>query len=78
MKYLYKTVRVVHDVHLSEYKVQYRKWFRWIEDRQYRYDRPTTKQYYCPQDRAKELAIARAEDLLNTAVVWQQSLVTYG
>ena len=67
MKPLYKTVKVVYDAHVAEYKVYYRNWFRWHFDRGY-----NVSKYMSPKS-AREMAIERAEALLNTVEVFRKS-----
>lgn len=75
MKLLYKKVRVVYDAHCEKYKVEYKNWWfqSWRHDTEFSIN-PT---YGQPDEVAKQRAIQRAENLLNTAVVWQQSNFDY-
>jgi len=75
---LYKNVRVVYDAHQKMYMVQYRKWFTWHHDEVYKFDTDTNYRTHCrTQTEAKAMAIARAEALLETAVVWQKDIRDY-
>ena len=70
-KLLYRSSRVVYNAHTDQYEVYYRNWFFWRFDRCY-----TVSEYLNPTS-AKELAIQRAQGLLNTVEVWRQSNITY-
>ena len=77
-KPLFKAVRVVNNTHLRQFEVEYKNWFTWKFD--------SCRQYYCDGDRAgdggrylseeraRELAIERANNMLTTAVIWQKTL----
>ena len=71
MKPLYKTVKVVYDAHTAEYMVYYRNWFRWRFDRGY-----NVSKYMSPKS-AREMAIERAESLLETVEVFRKSNIDY-
>lgn len=71
MKSLYKTVKVVYNAHEKRFDIFYRNWFFWQYDSCYKDSEFGTA-------RAKELAIERAQGMLNTAEVWRQSNRQYG
>ena len=71
MKSLYKTVKVLYNGHLKRYEIWYRNWFFWQFDSCYK------ESEYLSQERARELAIERAQGLLNTTEVWRQSTNFY-
>lgn len=71
MKFLYKTVKVIYNGHQKRYEVWYRNWFMWHYDSCYKISE------YTNQERAKQLAIERAQGLLGSAEVWRQSQVQY-
>lgn len=71
---LYKSVRVVHNAHARAFEVYYRKWFKWHYEGCYKYeDKANIHGFSMSRERAKELALERAEGMLNSTVVWQQS-----
>ena len=67
MKFLYKTVKVVYNAHMKQFEIWYRNWFSWHFDSCYK------ESEFLGADRAKELAIERAQAMLNTAEVWRQT-----
>ena len=74
MKRLFKQTKVVYDDHCKQYTVYYRNWFRWIHDRNYKFDeKPGSHVYYCNQQQAEERALSRAKSMLNTVEVWRSS-----
>ncbi len=78
MKFLFKTVRVIQDWHLKEYRVEYRNFISWKRDSSYRWDEnPRHPVHYCDQNQAKERAIARAEGMLHTIEIYKKSNYTY-
>lgn len=70
-KILYKTTRVIYNAHMEQYEVHYRNWIKWHIDKTYKVNQ------YMPKEQAKQLAIERAEGLLNTVEVWRQSNIDY-
>jgi len=76
MKFLFDKVRVVHDAHMHEYRVEYKCWFRWVLQYSYQYELDKSRPGPT-QERAKELAIARAEALMETCIVWERTQVKY-
>jgi hypothetical protein len=70
-KIVYKTVKVVYNAHSDRFEVYYRNWFRWHFDKCYNVGE------YLSKEKAKELAIERAQGLLSTVEVWKQSNITY-
>jgi hypothetical protein len=78
MKFLYKTVRVVQDWHLKEYRVDYRNFLFWKRDSSYKWDEDTRNPtYYRTQEQAKTKAIDRAEGMLHTIEIYKKSNYTY-
>lgn len=71
MKMLYKTVKVIYNGHMKRYEIWYRNWFAWHYDSCYKISE------YNEQERAKKLAIERAEGMLGTVEVWRKSQVCY-
>lgn len=71
-KNLYKTVKVIYDDHQKRYEIWYKNFFIW------RYDSCYKISEYITKERAKELAIERAEGMLNTVEVWRRSNFDYG
>lgn len=71
MKFLYKTVKVIYNGHHKQYEIWYRNWFKWHFDSCYKISE------HLNQERAKELAIERAQGMLGTAEVWRQTQVYY-
>lgn len=71
MKSLYKTVKVIYDDHQKQYEVWYRNWFTWHYDSCYKISE------YLNQERAKELAIERAQGMLGTVEVWRKSNILF-
>lgn len=56
---------------MEQYEVHYRNWIKWHIDKTYKVNQ------YMPKEQAKQLAIERAEGLLNTVEVWRQSNIDY-
>jgi hypothetical protein len=83
MKTLFKSTKVIFDAHLKQYQVYYKNWFVWHLDSCYKYDERDSKGYlssvehYCDKDTAKQRAITRAENMLETVEVWRRSQVYY-
>lgn len=81
MKHLYKSTKVIFNAHLKEYQVFYKNWLFWKYDSCYKYDERDGKSYnpvhYCDKDTAKQRAITRAEDMLETVEIWRRSVVYY-
>ena len=65
MKNLFKQTRVVYDAHLKEYNVQYKNFLFWRFAECYKVGT------YVSDERAKELAITRAKDMLDTVEVYR-------
>ena len=65
MKNLFKQTRVVYDAHLKEYNVQYKNFLFWKFAECYKVDR------YVSDEKAKELAITRAKNMLDTVEVYR-------
>jgi uncharacterized membrane protein YkoI len=65
MKKLFKQTKVVYDAHLKEYVVYYKNWLSWRHDQTYKVGT------YLPDDRAKELAIERAKNMLDTVEIYR-------
>jgi hypothetical protein len=78
-KPLFKAARVVNNTHLLQFEVEYKNWFAWTFDSCYQYrgtsERPGSSGRYLNEERARELAVARAESMLTTAVVWKKTAV---
>lgn len=72
MKPVYKTVKVVYNAHMKQFEIWYRNWFFWHFDSCYK------ESEFLGTARAKELAIERAQGMLNTAEIWRQSNRQYG
>ena len=83
MKPLFKSTKVIFDAHKKEYQVYYKNWFSWKYDSCYKYDERDGKgymsspQHYCDKDTARQRAITRAENMLETVEVWRRSQVYY-
>lgn len=71
MKPLYLSVKVIYDGHQKRYEVYYRNWFKWHYDSCYKVDE------YLNQERAKELAIERAQGMLGTEEVWRGTQIPF-
>lgn len=77
---VYRTVKVEYNGHLERYEVYYRNWFFWRYDSCYKFDKPGNRGYvthYCNQEQALERAKERAQGMLNTFVVFQESNISY-
>jgi len=81
LKHLFKSTKVIFNAHQKQYEVYYKNWFIWRFDSYYRYDEKDGKSYrpvhYCDKDSAKQRAITRAEDMLETVEVWRRSVTYY-
>ena len=81
MKHLFKSTKVIFNAHQKQYEVYYKNWFIWRFDSCYKYDEKDGKSYspvhYCDKDSAKQRAITRAEDMLETVEVWRRSVTYY-
>lgn len=71
MKRLFKQTKVVYDAHMQEYNVYYKNWFFWIFDRNYKVC------IHLNNEKAKELAIVRAKNILDTIEVYRSSSPVY-
>ena len=71
MRNIYKSAKVIYNAHERQYEVWYKTWFRWSFDSCYKVDK------YITDERAKELAIERAQGLLDTVEVWKKSNFDY-
>lgn len=71
MKHLYKSSKVIYNAHQKQYEIWYKNWFFWRFDSCYKIDE------HLKDERAKELAIARAASMLDTVEVWKQSVIFY-
>ena len=71
MKKLFKQTKVVYDAHMKEYVVYYKNWLSWRHDQTYKVGT------YLPGERAKELAIDRAKNMLDTVEVYRSSKPVY-
>lgn len=76
-KPLFKTVRVVNNTHLKQFDVEYKNWFTWKFDSCHKYyvagRGPGSSGQYLNEERARELAVARAESMLTTTVIWKKT-----
>lgn len=77
-KPLFRAARVVNNTHLRQFEVEYKNWFTWKFDSCQQYhcagERPGAGGRYLSEERARELAIERASNMLTTAVIWQKTL----
>ena len=71
MKNLFKQTKVVYDAHLKEYQVYYKNFLFWQFDHVYKVG-PHLK-----NERAKELAIERAKNMLDTVEVYRSPRPVY-
>ena len=71
MKNLFKQTKVVYDAHSKEYQVYYKNFLFWRLDHTYRIG-PHLK-----NERAKELAIERAKNMLDTVEVYRSPRPDY-
>ena len=71
MKNLFKQTKVVYCAHLQEYRVYYKNFLFWRFDHTYRIG-PHLK-----NERAKELAIERAKNMLDTVEVYRSPRPDY-
>lgn len=65
MKPLFKQTKVIYDAHRQEYIVFYKKWLFWKYETSYKVGP------HLSDEKAKELAITRAKDMLNTVEVYR-------
>jgi hypothetical protein len=65
MKNLFKQTRVVYDAHLKEYNVQYKNFLFWKFAECYKVGT------HVSDERARELAITRAKNMLETVEVYR-------
>ena len=74
MRPLFKRVRVVFNALTQSYDVQYKDWFFWKDVSSYRFDEKPTihPTHYRSKEQAEQRAIAHAEALLNTAVLFDK------
>lgn len=83
MKPVYKTTKVVYDAHHREYRVYYRKWFRWHFDSSYCVNESTSSPITFPNGmygaptyskaEGEKRAVERAQNMLDTVEVWRKS-----
>ena len=71
MKNLFKQTKVVYDAHMKEYVVYYKNWLSWKHDQTYKVGQ------YLPDARAKELAIERAKNMLDTVEIYRSPSPVY-
>ena len=78
-KSVFRSVKVEYNGHLERYEVYYRNWLFWCYDSCYKFDKPGSGYvtHYCNQEQAQERAIKRAEGMLNTTIIFEQSNVSY-
>ena len=65
MRKLFKQTKVVYDAHLQEYNVYYKNWLFWQFEQTYKVGT------HLNNERAKELAITRAKNMLDTSEIWR-------
>lgn len=65
MQKLFKQTKVVYDAHLQEYNVYYKNWLFWQFEQTYKVGT------HLNNERAKELAITRARNMLSTVEIWR-------
>lgn len=65
MRKLFKQTKVVYDAHLQEYNVYYKNWLFWQFEQTYKVGT------HLNNEKAKELAITRAKNMLDTSEVWR-------
>ena len=65
MRNLFKQTKVIYDAHMKEYDVYYKNWFFWVHEGTYKVGP------HLPDEKAKELAVARAEAMLDTVEVYR-------
>jgi hypothetical protein len=70
MKNIFKAAKVVLDVHEAEYVVYYKKWLFWRIDRSYAFWVQEPVSYRYTEEKAMELAIKRAQNLMESREVW--------
>jgi hypothetical protein len=70
---LFENARVIHNGYNSRYVVQYKNWFFWQHEGYYYYDPPGAeyKVHHRTREAAKEMAINRAQGLLDICEVWR-------
>jgi hypothetical protein len=71
MKNLFKQTKVVYDAHLKEYRVYYKNFLFWRFDQTYKIG--THLNY----ETAKQLAIDRAKNMLDTVEVYRSPRPVY-
>ena len=71
MRNLFKQTKVVYDAHMKEYVVYYKNWLSWKHDQTYKVGQ------YLPDARAKELAIERAKNMLDTVEIYRSTKPVY-
>ena len=65
MRKLFKQTKVVYDAHLQEYNVYYKNWLFWQFEQTYKVGT------HLNNEKAKELAITRAKNMLDTSEIWR-------
>ena len=65
MRKLFKQTKVVYDAHLQEYNVYYKNWLFWQFEQTYKVGT------HLNNEKAKELAITRARNMLDTSEIWR-------
>jgi len=71
MKNLFKQTKVVYDAHMQEYVVFYKNWLFWKHEWTYKVSE------YLTDERAKELAVTRAKNMLDTVEVYRSPKPVY-
>lgn len=77
MKPLYRNVRVIHIAQYRMFEVQVRNWFRWRTLENFNYVEKPMHNGLNTEDEARRKAISRAETVLNSSIIWEQSNVVY-
>ena len=76
IKPIYKSTKVIYNAQEKQYEVWYRNWFRWHFDSCFKYDDDMKRPlHFSRQDEAESRAISRAEALLRTVVIWENSRI---
>ena len=65
MQKLFKQTKVVYNAHLQEYNVYYKNWLFWQFEQTYKVST------HLNNEKAKELAITRARNMLDTVEIWR-------
>lgn len=65
MKRIFKQTKVIYDAHMQEYNVYYKNFLFWKYDRCYKVNE------YMTNERAKELAITYAENILSSVEIYR-------